>query len=89
MPPSSNKTPTKNSGSSYTTSTVHQNPFGGVNQWGMFATTLAFTPSLYILLQAITSTPIHTMEVSSSFQSIKKFNGTPSTIYFKEFKAIF
>jgi len=32
-PPSSNTTPTRNSNSCYITSTVHQNSFGGVNQW--------------------------------------------------------
>jgi len=30
-PPSSNITPSRNSGSGYTTSTVQQNPFRGVN----------------------------------------------------------
>ncbi len=33
-PSSSSITPVRNSGAGYTTSTVHQSPFGGVNQWG-------------------------------------------------------
>ncbi len=48
-----------------------------------------FTPSSYIPLQAMTSTPIHTMEVSSFSRIIKKFNGRPGTISLREFKAIF
>jgi hypothetical protein len=48
-----------------------------------------FTPSLYISLQALTSTPIYIMEVSSSFGKIKKFNGRPCTISLREFKANF
>jgi hypothetical protein len=64
---------------------VHQNPFGGVNQWG----TLATTPSPYIPLQVVISTPIYTMEVSSYYRIIEKFNGRPSTISLKEFKATF
>ncbi len=67
MPLSSSTTPTKNLGSSYITSIVHQNPFGGVNECGMPVVTPIFTPSSYILLQAITPTPIYTMEVNSSF----------------------
>jgi hypothetical protein len=66
VPSSSSTTPTRNLGSSYTTSTVHQSPFGGVNKWGTPVAALTFTPSLYISLQAVTSTPIYTMEVSSS-----------------------
>ncbi len=57
-PPSSNTTPTRNSSSGYTPSTIHQSPFEGVNKWGTPAITPAFTPSLYILFQAVTSTPI-------------------------------
>jgi hypothetical protein len=49
----------------------------------------AFTPSPYILLQAMTSTPIYTMEVSNSSKRIEKFNGRPGPISLKEFKAIF
>ncbi len=79
----------KNLASNYITSMVHQNPFGRVNKWGMPIATLAFTPSSYIPLQAMTSTPIYTMEVSSSFGRIKKFNEKPSTISLKEFKATF
>jgi hypothetical protein len=73
----------------YTTSTVHQNPFGGVNKWGMHVIALAFTPSPYIPLQNITFTPIYTMEVSSSSGRIEKFNGRPGTISLREFKAPF
>jgi uncharacterized membrane protein len=54
----------RNSGSSYTTSTVHESPFGGVNEWGMFVAALTFTPSPYILLQLVTSTPIYTIEAT-------------------------
>jgi hypothetical protein len=86
---SSNTTPTKNSGSGYITSTVHQSPFGGVNQWGMHVATPAFTPSSYISLQIVTSTPIYTMEVNSSFGRIEKFNRRPCTISLREFKATF
>jgi len=68
---------------------VHQSPFGGVNQWGAFVATLAFTPSPYILLHAITSTPIYTMEVNSSFGRIDKFSKRPGTISLKEFKVTF
>jgi hypothetical protein len=53
---------------------VHQSPFGRVNQWGTFVVALAFTPS-YIPLEAMTSTPIYTMVVNSSFGRIEKFNG--------------
>jgi len=49
----------------------------------------AFTPSPYILLQAVTSTAIYTMEVNNSFGRIEKFNGKPSTISLREFKATF
>jgi hypothetical protein len=37
----------------------------------------------------MTSTPIYTMEVSSSFGRIEKFNERPSTISLKEFKVTF
>jgi hypothetical protein len=50
VPPSSSTAPTMNSSLGYTTSTVHQSPFGGVNQWGMPTTAPTFTPSLYIPL---------------------------------------
>ncbi len=66
-PSSSNTTPIRNLGSDYTTSIVHQSPFGGVNYWGTPVAAPTFTPSLYTSLQAVTSTPIYTMEVSSSF----------------------
>jgi hypothetical protein len=89
MPPSSNTTPTRNLGVGYTTSTIHQSPFGGVNQWGMLIIAPAFTPSLYIPLQVVTSTPIYTMEVSNSFRRIEKFNERPCTISLREFKVIF
>jgi hypothetical protein len=49
----------------------------------------AFTPSPYILLQAMTSTSIYTMEVNNSSRRIEKFNGKPSTIFLKELKATF
>jgi len=55
----------------------------------MLVATLAFTPSPYILLQAVTSTPIYTMEVSSSSGRIEKFNERPSLIFLKEFKVTF
>jgi len=88
-PPSSSTTPTRNSGLGYTTSTVHQSPFGGVNQWGTPIAAPTFTPSPYTPLQAVTSTPIYTMEVSSSSGRIKKFSGRPGTISLREFKATF
>jgi hypothetical protein len=43
----------------------------------------AFTPSPYILLQVVTSTPIYTMEVSSSSGRIEKFSGRPGTYFFE------
>jgi hypothetical protein len=55
----------------------------------MLVVTLAFAPSPYIPLQAITSTSIYTMEVSSSFGRIEKFNKRPNTISLREFKATF
>ncbi len=88
-PSSSSTTPIRNSGSGYTTSTVHQSPFGGVNQWGTPVAAPTFTPSSYIPLQAVTSTPIYTMEVSSSSGRIEKFSGRPCTISLREFKATF
>jgi hypothetical protein len=66
-PPSSSTTPTNNSGSGYTTSTIHQSPFGGLNQWGTPVAVPIFTPSPHTPLQVVTSTPIYTMEVNSSF----------------------
>jgi hypothetical protein len=89
MPPSSNTTLTRNLGSSYITSTVHQSPFKGINQWGITITAQAFTPSLYIPLQIVTFTPIYTMEVSSSSRKIEKFSGRVSTISLKELKVSF
>ncbi len=88
-PSSLSTTPTRNSSSCYITSTVHQSPFGGVNQWGTPAAALAFTPSSYIPLQVVTSTPIYTMEVNSSSGRIEKFNERLGTIFLKEFKATF
>ncbi len=89
MPPSSNTTPSRNSSSNYTTSTVHQSPFRGVNKWGTLVAAPAFTSSSYIPLQAVTSTPIYTMEVSSSSGRIEKFNRRPCTISLREFKVTF
>jgi len=88
-PSSSSTTPTRNSCSGYTTSTIHESPFGGVNQWGTPIAAPTFTPSPYTSLQAVTSTPIHTMEVSNSSGRIEKFSGRPGTISLREFKAIF
>jgi len=88
-PPLSSRTPTKNLGLGYITSTIHQSPFGRVNEWGTHVTALAFTPSPYIPLQAIIFTPIYTMEVSSSSGRIEKFNGRPGTISLREFKVTF
>jgi hypothetical protein len=48
-----------------------------------------FTSSLYIPLQAITSTPIYTMEVSKFSGRIEKFSERPGTISLREFKATF
>jgi hypothetical protein len=55
----------------------------------MHVATPAFTPSLYIPLQAITSTPMYTIEVSSSSRRIEKFSKRPCTISLREFKATF
>jgi len=68
---------------------VHQSPFGGAHQWGTPAVAPTFSPTLYIPLQTVTSTPIYTMEVSSSSRRIEKFSGRPCIIYLKEFKATF
>ncbi len=88
-PSSSSTTPIRNSGSSYITSTIHESPFGGVNQWGTLVVAPTFTPSPYIPLQVVTSTPIYTMEVSSSSRRIEKFSGRSSTISLRDFKATF
>jgi len=89
MPPPSNSIPTRNSSSGYTTSMVHQSPFGGVNQWGTPTATPVFTPSSYIPLQVVTSTLIYTMEINSSFKIIEKFSKKSGTISLREFKATF
>jgi hypothetical protein len=68
---------------------IHQIPFGGINQWGTLAVALAFTPTPYIPLQVVTSTPIYTMEVNNSFGKIKKFSRRQGTISLKEFKVTF
>ncbi len=86
-PLSSNTAPIRNSGSGYTTSTIHQSPFRGVNQWGTPVVAPTFTPSLYTPLQTMTSTPIYTMEVNSSSGRIEKFSKRPGTISLREFKA--
>jgi hypothetical protein len=57
MPPSFSTTPIRNSGLGYITSTIHQSPFGLM---GAPTTAPIFTPSLYILLQAITSIYLYT-----------------------------
>jgi hypothetical protein len=56
---------------------------------GMHVAAPTFTPSLYILLQVITSTPIYTMEVNNSLGKIEKFNRRLDTISLREFKATF
>jgi hypothetical protein len=48
-----------------------------------------FTPSPYIPLQIVTSTPIYTMDVNSSSRRSKKFGGRLGTISLREFKATF
>jgi hypothetical protein len=68
---------------------VHQSPFGGAHQWGTHVTVPTFTPSPYIPLQVVTSTPIYTMEVSSSSGRIEKFNERLGIISLREFKATF
>jgi len=45
--------------------------------------------SPYILFQAVTSTPVYTMEVSSSFGRIEKFSRRLGTISLREFKETF
>jgi hypothetical protein len=64
---------------------VHQSPFGGVNQWGTPVAAPVFTPSL----QAVTFTPIYTMEVSNSCRRLEKFSGKLGTISLREFKTTF
>jgi hypothetical protein len=88
-PSSSSTTPNRNFGLGYTTSTIHQSPFGGVNQWGTPVAAPTFTPSSYAPLQVVTLAPIYTMKVSSSFGRIEKFSGRPGIISLKEFKATF
>jgi len=88
-PSSSSTAPIRNSGSGYITSTIHQSPFRGVNQWGTPVAAPTFTPSPYTPLQVVTSTPIYTMEVTSSSGRIEKFSKRPSTISLREFKATF
>jgi len=68
---------------------VYQSPFGGAHQWGTPVVAPIFTPSPYISLQTMTSTPIYTMEVNSSSGTIEKFSGRPGIIFLREFKAIF
>ncbi len=51
--------------------------------------TLAFALTLYIPLQAVTFTPIYTMEVSGSSRRIEKFSGRLGTISLRELKATF
>jgi hypothetical protein len=55
----------------------------------MHVVALAFTPSPYIPLQAMISTPIYTMEVSRSSRRIEKFHWRSGTISLREFKASF
>jgi hypothetical protein len=55
----------------------------------MLVATPTFTPSAYITLHVVTSTPIYTMEVNNSSWRIEKLNGRPSTISLKEFKTTF
>jgi hypothetical protein len=51
--------------------------------------TLAFTPSPYIPLEVVTSTPIYTMEVSNSSGRIEKFSKRLGTISLRELKTTF
>ncbi len=60
-----------------------------MNHWCIPSAALVFTPSPYILLQAVTSTPIYTMEVNNYSGRIVKFDERPCTISLKEFKATF
>jgi hypothetical protein len=55
----------------------------------MLVATPTFTPSPYIPLQAVTFTPIYTMEVNSSFGRIEKFSRRLGTIFLREFKGTF
>jgi len=55
----------------------------------MPVTAPTFAPSPYTPLQAMTSAPIYTMEVSSSSGRIENFSGRPVTISLREFKATF
>jgi hypothetical protein len=55
----------------------------------MLTPTPTFTPSPYITLQAMTSTPIYTMEVNNSSRRIEKFSERPDTISLQEFLATF
>jgi hypothetical protein len=55
----------------------------------MLVATPIFTPSSYIPLQAVTSTPIYTMEVSNFSGKIEKLCKRPGTISLREFKATF
>ncbi len=57
VPLSSSITPIRNFGLSYTTSTVHQSPFGGVNQWCTPIDAPTFTPSPYMSFQVV-ATPL-------------------------------
>jgi hypothetical protein len=56
---------------------------------GYTCVALAFTPSPYIPLQVVTSTPIYTMEVNSFSGRIEKFNRRLGTISLREFKVTF
>ncbi len=58
-PSSSSTTPTKKSSSGYTTSIIHQSPFGGANQWGTPAAAPTFTPSSYSAASRYVYTHIH------------------------------
>jgi hypothetical protein len=46
-------------------------------------------PSCILSSYVLTSTPIYTMEVNSSFERIEKFSGRPNTISLREFKVTF
>jgi hypothetical protein len=89
MSSSSNTTHARNSSSGYITSTIYHSPFGGVNYWGTPFAAPTFTPLPYIPLQVVISTPIYTMEVSSSFGKIEKFSGRLGTISLRELNVIF
>ncbi len=49
----------------------------------MLIIALAFRPSLYILLEVVTSTPIYTMEVNSSSKRIEKYSGKAMYHFFE------